>query len=77
MRQWFQHLKRVLIGWMVQFALKLLVKLSVEAIQELPWESWGIQLNGKMDKKLTKTISDKMQIAVADGVTLFLNGLRS
>ena len=69
----FQRLRHSLLKWLFGISLSLLAKLSVEAINQLPWKVWGEDLNERTDK-LDKKTADAVQQALNDGIDQFQKG---
>ena len=72
-----RNLRNKLVAWGLRFILKQAARMSAEALDGLPWESTGQQVNVLMDAKLTPKVADQVQDALGNGLELFTRGLRA
>ena len=77
LRQWLRQRRKDFTAWLLRLALKLLARLSAEAIQELPWQELGKRLNEATDARFTAKVADQVQRALADGLEQAARGLRA
>ena len=73
----FKRLRHKLVAWGLRVVLKQAARMSAEALDGLPWESTGQQVNVLMDAKLTPKVADQVQEALGNGLELFTRGLRA
>ena len=77
LRQWFRQRRKEFTAWLLRLALKLLARLSAEAIKELPWQELGRRLNEMTDARFSAKVADQVQHALADGLEQAAEGLRA